>query len=100
MPMIFTVTLVHGRSVTPTGAETLAFGAGRWVRTEDGYAININAGEANGKLDASYANPKPLLFARRKRPATATPSSCFLNYALAATAARPTRSTTTRRAIA
>jgi hypothetical protein len=33
-----------------------------WVRTEDGYIININADEANGKLDASYANPKPLPF--------------------------------------
>jgi hypothetical protein len=45
------------------GSQT-AFGAlpGRWVRPDGGYVISINAVDANGKLDASYANPSPLPF--------------------------------------
>ena len=35
---------------------------GRWARTEGLYVININSVDVNGKLDASYANPKPLPF--------------------------------------
>jgi hypothetical protein len=31
---------------------------------EGGYVININAVELDGKLDASYANPKPLPFSK------------------------------------
>ena len=36
--------------------------AGRWVRLQGGYVITIRAVDADGKLDASYANPKPLPF--------------------------------------
>lgn len=41
------------------------FGAlqGKWVRPDGGYVIDIRAIEAGGKLDASYANPRPLPFA-------------------------------------
>jgi len=35
---------------------------GRWVRQQGGYVITIRAVEADGKLDASYANPRPLPF--------------------------------------
>jgi hypothetical protein len=35
---------------------------GRWVRLQGGYVITIRAVDADGKLDASYANPKPLPF--------------------------------------
>jgi hypothetical protein len=35
---------------------------GRWARTAGPYIININSVDVNGKLDASYANPKPLPF--------------------------------------
>jgi hypothetical protein len=35
---------------------------GRWARTEGPYVININSVDVNGKLDASYANPRPLPF--------------------------------------
>ncbi|MFL5236162.1 MAG: hypothetical protein ACJ8EL_00880 [Rhizomicrobium sp.] len=35
---------------------------GRWVRVQGGYVITINAVSADGKLDASYANPRPLPF--------------------------------------
>jgi hypothetical protein len=35
---------------------------GRWVRLEGGYVITVNAVDADGKLDASYANPRQLPF--------------------------------------
>jgi len=49
--------------VAPTPA-SLSFGVlvGRWARTEGPYIININSVDVNGKLDASYANPRPLPF--------------------------------------
>jgi hypothetical protein len=50
--------------VAPTGSAVLAFDVlvGRWVRTEGPYVINISTVDENGKLDASYANPRPLPF--------------------------------------
>ena len=36
---------------------------GRWVRVEGGYVISIKGVGADGRLDAEYANPKPLPFA-------------------------------------
>ena len=43
-----------------------AFGAlpGRWVRPDGGYVISIKSVDASGKLDAAYANPNPLPFAK------------------------------------
>jgi len=43
---------------------SLSFGVvvGRWARTEGPYTINITSVDVNGKLDATYANPKPLPF--------------------------------------
>jgi hypothetical protein len=35
---------------------------GRWVRLQGGYVITIRSVDADGKLDASYANPTPLPF--------------------------------------
>jgi hypothetical protein len=35
---------------------------GRWVRLQGGYVITIRAVDADGKLDASYANPRSLPF--------------------------------------
>jgi hypothetical protein len=37
---------------------------GRWVRPDGGYVITIKGVDASGKLDAAYANPNPLPFAR------------------------------------
>lgn len=37
---------------------------GRWVRPDGGYLITIKGADAGGKLDAAYANPRPLPFAR------------------------------------
>ena len=50
--------------VAPTGSAVQAFGVlvGRWARTEGPYVINISAVDENGKLDASYTNPRPLPF--------------------------------------
>ena len=46
-------------------AEPAKFDAlpGRWVRVEGGYVISIRAVGADGRLDAEYANPRPLPFA-------------------------------------
>jgi hypothetical protein len=35
---------------------------GRWVRVEGGYVISIASVDANGRLDANYANPRQLPF--------------------------------------
>jgi hypothetical protein len=44
-----------------SGFETLR---GRWVRPDGGYMITIRAVAPDGKLDASYANPRPLPFSK------------------------------------
>jgi hypothetical protein len=36
--------------------------SGRWVRVQGGYVITINSVDVDGRLDASYANPRPLPF--------------------------------------
>jgi hypothetical protein len=45
-------------------ATNVAFGVlrGRWVRVQGGYVIMINSVDPDGRLDASYANPRPLPF--------------------------------------
>jgi hypothetical protein len=37
---------------------------GRWMRPDGGYVITIKSVDATGKLDATYANPSPLPFAK------------------------------------
>ena len=53
-------------AVPSTGAAAAnpAFGVltGRWVRVQGGYVITINSVDADGRIDASYANPRPLPF--------------------------------------
>jgi hypothetical protein len=53
-------------SVPPAteSAAKAAFGVrpSRWVRVQGGYVITINSVDADGRLDASYANPRPLPF--------------------------------------
>jgi hypothetical protein len=39
---------------------------GRWVRPDGGYMITIRGVEPDGKLDAAYANPRPLPFAEAR----------------------------------
>jgi hypothetical protein len=49
-------------SATPSAESAFDRLPGRWVRLQGGYVITIRAVGADGKLDASYANPKPLPF--------------------------------------
>jgi hypothetical protein len=37
---------------------------GRWVRPDGGYIIDIRSVAVDGRLDAAYANPRPLPFAQ------------------------------------
>src|SRR5262249_10275610 len=55
--------LAQSSSNVQTGSAAPAIDAlvGRWARTEGPYIISINA-VVNGKLDASYFNPRPLPF--------------------------------------
>ena len=50
----------------PATNSALAFSVlvGRWTRTQGPYVISINAVDDSGRLDAGYANPKPLPFYR------------------------------------
>jgi hypothetical protein len=88
----------------PPATETAtkaAFGVlpGRWVRVQGGYVITINSVDADGRLDASYADPRPLPFTRPWPPATATALNCSLSYAPSATTVLPIRSAMMRRMI-
>jgi hypothetical protein len=50
----------------PGAKAAASFGVlvGRWVRPDGGYVIAIRGVDASGKIDAAYANPRPLPFAR------------------------------------
>lgn len=67
--------LVTGAWAVPAQAQAPAAGTsptesayaallGQWSRTDGDYTITINKAEANGKLDAAYANPNPLPFSK------------------------------------
>ncbi len=58
--------VAQARADAPTAQSEAAFGAlpGRWVRPDGGYVITIKSVDASGRIDASYANPNPLPFAR------------------------------------
>jgi hypothetical protein len=48
----------------PVAAAPLQKLAGRWVRMDGGYVLEIRGVEAGGKLDAAYFNPRPIHVAR------------------------------------
>lgn len=50
---------------------------GRWVRPDGGYVITIKSVDAAGKMDASYANPSPLPFARAEASKTGKTLNAF-----------------------
>ena len=54
------------KAEAPAAQADGVFGAlsGRWIRPDGGYVIDIRSIDARGKVDASYANPNPLPFAR------------------------------------
>jgi len=39
---------------------------GQWVRPDGGYTISISDVDSDGRLDAAYANPRPLPFAEAR----------------------------------
>ena len=49
---------------TPKGTLPIEVLTGAWVRPDGGYVIVIKSVAANGQLEASYFNPKPLPFAK------------------------------------
>ena len=51
---------------------------GRWVRTDGGYVITIKSVEVSGKLDAVYANPNMLPFAKAEASRDGTTIKIFL----------------------
>jgi hypothetical protein len=70
----------QGGPASPVRRSASGFGIlqGRWVRPDGGYVITIKAVEASGKLDASYANPSTLPFARAEVAADGTAIRVFL----------------------
>jgi len=53
-----------GAATAPAAATALDVLKGSWVRPDGGYVIAIRGVGANGQLDATYYNPKPLPFAK------------------------------------
>ena len=62
--MLSILVLVSGAGVMPAQAQSFDVLQGRWVRPDGGYTITIKGVDAAGKLDAAYANPNPLPFAK------------------------------------
>ncbi len=60
------VAVAQARAEAPAAQSEAAFGAlpGRWVRPDGGYVITIKGVDASGRIEASYANPSPLPFAK------------------------------------
>jgi uncharacterized protein (DUF2147 family) len=56
----------RAQGTAPAVKAAPAFGTlqGRWLRPDGGYVITIKSIDAGGKLDASYANPNVLPFAK------------------------------------
>jgi len=51
-----------GRGASPTNKTNFEVLKGNWVRPDGGYVISIRDVDANGQLNASYANPSRLPF--------------------------------------
>lgn len=51
---------------------------GRWVRPDGGYLIAIKGVDAGRRLDAAYANPNPLSFAKAEASHDGTTIKVFL----------------------
>jgi uncharacterized protein (DUF2147 family) len=51
---------------------------GTWVRPDGGYTVTIKAADASGKLDAAYANPKPLPFSKAEASSAGGSIKVFL----------------------
>lgn len=63
-------------SAVPTGGFDVL--RGRWVRPDGGYVITIKGVDGTGRLDAGYANPSPLPFAKAEASRDGTTIKVFL----------------------
>ncbi len=106
--MVLTLALVFAALPRQTMAEETATSSaaaesgfeilkGQWVRPDGGYTISISGVDSDGKLDASYANPRRLPLPRPELNVTEKPSGCSLSCARAATTDPPTPSPTIRK---
>ena len=65
---LFGICGANAQGPAPAGAAAQGAGfdtlKGSWVRPDGGYTITIKGVGANGQLNAMYANPRPLPFAK------------------------------------
>jgi hypothetical protein len=62
---VVTLVLVIGAWGSESAAQgDLTFLLGNWVRPDGGYTITIRSVDNSGKIQASYANPRPLPFSK------------------------------------
>jgi uncharacterized protein (DUF2147 family) len=62
---LVTLVLVVGAWASESAAQgDLTFLLGNWVRPDGGYTITIRSVDNSGKIQASYANPRPLPFSK------------------------------------
>jgi hypothetical protein len=57
--IILTANLTFGTIVSASEAQVSKL-AGRWVRTDGGYVLELKDPAADGKLKAAYFNPRPI----------------------------------------
>lgn len=65
---------------TAPAARQADFGVlvGRWVRPDGGYMVTVKSVDAGGTLDAAYANPTPLPFAKAEASRDGNTINVFL----------------------
>lgn len=51
---------------------------GRWLRPDGGYVLELSSVQADGKLEAAYANPRPIRVARAEVTATSGRPRVFI----------------------
>lgn len=64
LALVAAATQVQAAAPGPQSASDLGVLQGRWVRPDGGYIITIKQVDADGKIDAMYANPRPLPFSK------------------------------------
>jgi uncharacterized protein (DUF2147 family) len=52
------------KAAVPNAQSGFGILQGKWVRPDGGYVVTIKHVDASGRLDAAYANPRPLTFSK------------------------------------
>lgn len=81
--LLIGLALLSGASLAQAQGSGFDVLRGSWVRPDGGYTITIKAADANGKLDASYANPNPLPFSKAQASSADGSISVFLELTAA-----------------